>query len=391
MPVDERHIEFALDAAGVRGSLVTSWLPKAWEHVALQRARRQNLFTRRAPLQLIQRRLVRQFVPDMLRSYKLATGHPPIPCHDELFRRVDTASSKLVSEQTSAVIGRELGSLKSFTHAKEAGATNIYHLPTPHHETVRTILKRESAVYGDICKSTFDPREFDPERVENKLEELRLSDHIWCPSAFVKNSLVESGLSEDRISVIPYGGESEWLMRPRPQPDGSFLLVGNISARKGAHRLLHAWKKLKAHRTNRLVFIGPMHLSSHFLQDYKGVYEHLPRMPRSKLALHYLRASSLVLPALAEGFALVILEALSCGAPVLASRNSGAVGFLNDDEARFFDAGEDEPLLTALDWALTHPGELEEMGRAGRKRVATWSWDMFENAVLQQIRRLNIA
>jgi starch synthase len=388
MPVDERHIEFALDTAGIRGSLVTSWLPKKWEQRALRTARRQSMFLRRDPVQLIQRELVRQFVPDILRSYKLATGHPPIPCHDELFRRVDTASSLLISKQTAAVIGRELGSLNSFTRASEVGARRIYHMPTPHHDTVRVILNREHAAFGDICESTFDPHEFDPRRIENKLRELQLSDHIWCPSQFVKDSIVRTGVNAEQVSVIPFGGESQWLNMPRPKPDGSFLLVGNISARKGAHRLLKAWKTLGAYRTNRLVFIGPMHLSSSFLKDYIGMYEHLPRMPRSKLVRHYLRASAIALPALAEGFALVILEALSCGAPALVSRNCGAVGFLSEEEARFFEAEEDEPLLAALDWALSHPNELEEMGRAGRRRVAAWSWDMFENAVLQQLRTL---
>jgi glycosyltransferase involved in cell wall biosynthesis len=390
MPVDERHIETALDTAGIRGSLVTSWLPKKWEQSTLRAARPQNMFLRRDPMQLVQRELVRQFIPDILRSYKLATGHPPIPCHDELFRRVDTTSSLLISEQTAAVIGRELGSLKSFTRAKEVGVTRIYHMPTPHHDTVRAILDRERAAFGDICKSTFDPQEFSPNRIEDKLQELQLSEHIWCPSQFVKDSIVKSGIDAERVQIIPFGGESHWLNMPRPKPDGSFLLVGNISARKGAHRLLKAWKTLGAYRTNRLVLIGPMHLSDRFLRDYSHVYEHLPRMPRSKLARHYLRASALALPALAEGFALVILEALSCGAPVLVSRNSGTVGFLNDEEAKFFDAGEDEPLLASLDWALSHPKELEEMGRAGRQRVAAWSWDMFENAVLQQLRSLPI-
>jgi glycosyltransferase involved in cell wall biosynthesis len=390
MPVDERHIESALDSAGIRGSLVTSWLPKRWEQRALRKARRENMFLRREPVQLIQRELVRQFIPDILRSYKLATGHPPIPCHDELFRRVDTVSSQLISKQTAAVIGRELGSLRSFTRAKEVNAMCIYHMPTPHHDTVRVILDRERAVFGDICESTFDPQEFDPHRIEDKRHELQLSDHIWCPSQFVRDSIVNAGINDDRVSVIPFGGETQWLNIPRPKPDGSFLLVGNISARKGAHRLLNAWKTLGAYRTNRLVFIGPMHLSTSFLKDYSGMYEHLPRMPRSKLARHYLHASAFVLPALAEGFALVILEALSCGAPVLVSRNSGTVGFLNDQEAKFFEAGEDEPLLAALDWALSHPDELEEMGRAGRQRAAAWSWDMFENAVLQQLRSLSI-
>ncbi|HSI61923.1 MAG TPA: glycosyltransferase [Candidatus Saccharimonadia bacterium] len=390
MPVDERHVEFALDSAGIRGSLVTSWLPKRWEQSTLRAVRPQNMFLRRDPIHLIQRGLIRQFIPDIIRSYKLATGHPRISCHDEMFRHVDHASAGFVAANTAAIIGREGGCLESFTQAKAHGATCIYHMPTPHHDTVRVILDRERAGFDDICNITFDEMEFGTSRVQAKLEELSLADEIWCPSEFVKASLVVAGIDPEKIAVIPFGGEPQWLNLPRPAPDGSFLLVGNISARKGAHRLLKAWKALKAHRTNRLVLIGPMHLSSSFLKDYAGLYEHLPRMPRAKLVSHYLRASALILPALAEGFALVILEALSCGAPALISRNSGTVGFLNDEEAKFFDAGDDESLMAALDWALTHPAELEEMGRAGRKRVATWSWDMFENAVLQQLRRLDL-
>ena len=390
MPVDERHIEYALDSAGVQGSLVTSWLPRKWEQRVFRAARPENIFLRREPLQLLQRHVMRQFTPDILRSFKLATGHSPIPCHDELFRRVDRASASLVTPSTRAVIGREVGCLESFSRAKEFRATCIYHMPTPHHDTVRAILARERSVFGDICRSTFDPLEFESKRVDDKIAELRLADHVWCPSQFVKTSLARTGMDPGKIAVMPFGGEVTWLQLQRPKPDGTFLLVGNISARKGAHRLLKAWKSLKAYRTNRLVFIGPMHLSPRFLKDYNGMYEHLPRMPRSKLARYYLRASALVLPALAEGFALVVLEALSCGAPVLVSQNSGAAGFLNDNEARFFEAGEDEPLLAALDWALSHPDELEDMGRAGRHRVAAWSWDMFENSVLQQLRSLMI-
>jgi glycosyltransferase involved in cell wall biosynthesis len=264
-------------------------------------------------------------------------------------------------------------------------------MPIAHHDTMRKIFDRERAAFGDICTSTFDPLEFEPCRVADKEREMELADRFWCPSAFVRDSLTAAGLPAERIAVIPFGGESEWLSLPRQKPDGTFLLVGNISARKGAHRLLKAWKKLGAHRTHRLLLIGAMHLKPAFLRDYHGLYEHLPRVPRANLREYYLRASALALPSLAEGFALVILEALSCGTPALVSRNTGAAGFLEPDaEARFYDAESDDALCEALEWALTHPGELEEMGRAGRRRVSAWTWRHFQNAVIGQLRGLRL-
>jgi glycosyltransferase involved in cell wall biosynthesis len=72
--------------------------------------------------------------------------------------------------------------------------------------------------------------------------------------------------------------------------------------------------------------------------------------------------------------------------------NSGAAGFFESpDEALLFEAADDEALMNALDWALSNPNDLEAMGRAGRKRAASWLWSDFESRVLQQVQRsLNV-
>jgi starch synthase len=392
MPVDERHIELALDAAGVPGTLVSNWLPKPREQPLLRLMPPKSIFQRREPIGLVQRRLSRHLFPDVARGYRIATGHEQVAAHDSFFRKVDESASRKVTPSHAAVIGREVGCLRTFERAHEHCVTRILHVPIAHHDTMRAIFDRERAIFGDICESTFDPAEFEPQRLADMRREMELADYLWCPSTFVKNSLVAAGLPEDRVIVIPFGGENAWLNLPRPKPDGTFLLVGNVSARKGAHRLLKAWKKLGAHRTHRLLLIGAMQLRPGFLRDYQGLYEHMPRVPRAELANYYVRASALALPSLAEGFALVILEAVSCGTPALVSRNSGASGFLQEDaEARFYDAEDDDSLCEALEWALTHPDELEAMGHAGRRRAAAWSWDHFQNAVIEQLRRLRIS
>jgi len=389
MPVDEHHIEYALDSAGHTGDLVTSWVPRPLEYAVLRTLPLLRRRMRRDPVRLRNRRVVRHLWPDIRHSLDMHAHllGSDLLAHDEFFHRVDRMACHLVTPAIQMVVGREFGCELTFLRAQQVGVARVYHLPTVHHDTLRGILEREQAQFPDVCRSTFDPFEFQPKRLRSKESEIAMADTILCPSQFVRQSLLDAGIGEEQIKVTPFGSETAWLDVPRPAgPSQTFVFVGNISARKGAHRLLRVWRQLGAHRTHRLMFVGEMHLKSSFLREFAGLYEHRPRLPREDLRDIYLRADALVLPALAEGFALVIQEALSCGTAVLASRNSGAAGFLQDGlEARLYPAQDDEALATTLEWALSHPAELAAMGQAGRARARQWTWRAFEGAVRQEI------
>ena len=389
MPVDEHHIEYALDSAGRRGHLVTSWVPSPLEYALLRMVPAFRKELRRDPVRLRVRQVVRQVSADFLHNFDMQTKQSgsDILAHDAFFERVDLHARRFVHPLTSLVIGREFGCRHTFERARGLGVPRIYHLPTVHHDSLREILTREHAACGDVCRSTFDLNEFQPERLAAKEKEIEMADRIICPSAFVKMTLEAAGIPEGKVAVTPFGCESTWLESPRHGDGRTILFVGNVSARKGAHRLLKVWKSLGAHRTHRLLLVGEMHLNPAFLRDFAGTYEHMPRVPREDLRDIYLGASAMVLPALAEGFALVILEALSCGTPVLASRNSGAGGFVKEaEEARLFAAQDDEALGRTLEWALSHPDELEAMGRVGREKARNWPWGSFESAVMNVTR-----
>lgn len=391
MPVDEHHIEYALDIAGYPGTLETSWVPRPLEHSLMRMVPALRRSLRREPVRLHRRSLVRHVVPDITRSYDLTTGIMPsvLAAHDAFFRRVDRAAAGRIDSRTSAVVGREFGCLHSFRNAAKVDARRIYHLPTSHHQALKRILEQEAAAFPGVCRSTFDKGEFESGRLDDKLEEIALADRIVCPSAFVRQTLLDAGVADARIAVNPFGCSPSWIEETRLPEGGIFLFVGNISARKGAHRLLAAWKKLQAWKTHRLLLVGDMHLNKSFLNDYQGMYEHRPRMPREDLRDLYLSADALVLPALAEGFALVILEALSCGTPVLASRNSGSEGFLtHGEDALLFDAQDDDALCSALERALSRPDELRWLGERGRDTARSRPWKFFEQKFVEAIRPL---
>ena len=102
----------------------------------------------------------------------------------------------------------------------------------------------------------------------------------------------------------------------------------------------------------------------------------------------YWRAQAFVFNALADGFGHVFAEAMACGTPVLASRNCGAPDFISDGvEGRLFEYGDDDALGAALDWALSNPAKLEEMGVRARERAVEQSWDEFAWLFLDWIER----
>jgi len=285
------------------------------------------------------------------------------------------------------VLGREDACLSSFQKARELGITRLYDLPTAYFRTVQKLLDQELAQFPDVDPVTTDPREYASDRAERKENELALADQILCPSSFVRQSLLDAGVDASKIHCIPHAAIQEWLDIPVPEHRPPiFLFVGQISLRKGAHRLLQVWKKIKAYRTHRLRLIGPMRLTDTFLRDYAGLYEHVPSLPRHALPKEYAQARALVLNSSSEGLAMVILEAISCGTPVLASRNTGGEDILSDGiEGRFFDFGDDDALMAALDWGLSHPQELAEMGRRARLRAALWTWREYRNHFMQWI------
>jgi len=80
------------------------------------------------------------------------------------------------------------------------------------------------------------------------------------------------------------------------------------------------------------------------------------------------RAKFLVFPSLCyEAFPVSIAEAYACGVPVIAPR-LGAMGEIvqNGVTGLHFEAGDPEDLASKVEWAWTHPSDMEEMGCTAR-------------------------
>ena len=206
---------------------------------------------------------------------------------------------------------------------------------------------------------------------------VRRARRVITVSEATRRDLVERlGARPERIHVIPNGvGAPFEPSEPSGGPDPAltalgvappyFLFAGNPLPHKNLARLLDAFAGLPP-RLGRLVLVGiPLTARARVealcaarrLGDRVSV---LAPVPAPVLARLYQRALAVVCPSLWEGFGLAALEAMACGAPVLAANRGGLpevvgdAGLLVDPtnvdalrEAMYTLAGQ-EPLRAAL-------------------------------------------
>jgi glycosyltransferase involved in cell wall biosynthesis len=183
--------------------------------------------------------------------------------------------------------------------------------------------------------------------------------------------------SRSKVRVIPEAAAEAFeprhdaaaRVRQKWGVEGRYLLfVGALDARKDPHALLRAWTTARiAHPDLKLLIAGVPGRQAP--PSMAGAIQ-LGRVVDDELADLYSAATCLVFPSRYEGFGLPCLEAMACGCPVAAFRNSSipevvdAAGVLVED-------GDAEALGNAVTDIMRAS---ERWRRAGIERARHFSW-----------------
>lgn len=162
-------------------------------------------------------------------------------------------------------------------------------------------------------------------------------------------------------------------------PNRYALFVGKLEARKGVHYLLQSMK-----RNPNLIDVvvaggGPEFDQLTRMASKLGLSEKvhfLGPVEFNDLREIYSGASFLIVPSLAEGLPLVMLEGMSSGLPVVASKISGMEQVLEDGMNGFLiRPGDVNGLAQAINRLWTDENLTEKMGDNARKKiVSNYSW-----------------
>ena len=177
------------------------------------------------------------------------------------------------------------------------------------------------------------------------------------------------GVSPGRIVVAPHGpGQDMRAVHRDHHGDQHFLYVGDDEPRKNLATLLAAHRDYRQRSGHPL----PLVLAGAVDHRESGVAVKL-NPPRARLAELYATAAALVHPSLYEGFGLTVLEAMSSGTPVIASRTPALLE-LCGDAATYVDPTDSRELAVEMARIAGDPGLRRAMSERGRQRAAGFSW-----------------
>jgi alpha-1,3-rhamnosyl/mannosyltransferase len=199
-------------------------------------------------------------------------------------------------------------------------------------------------------------------------------------------------IARDRIAYVPLCADSIFSPRPADEvaavrkrfglPERYVLHVGTVDPRKDLARLRAAYELLPtdlAH-DSALVFVGRTNRGAERLARLlrrpgeKGHVIALDYMPRELLPAIYSGAAIFVYPSRYEGFGLPVLEAMSCGAPVVVS-SAEALTELVDDAGVVLRTESVEELTQAMERLLRYEDEPRRLRQAGLQRAKSFNVD----------------
>lgn len=214
--------------------------------------------------------------------------------------------------------------------------------------------------------------------------EIERASCIHTISNLAKESFVERGIPADKVEVVLPAVDLDYF-HPVAKADQVFrvLAVLTIDPRKGAYYLLQAFQKA-AIPGSELVIIGATgdHWSKQMLAQFtsrmKNIRIQSADVFREPIQSTYGQASVLVHPAVEDGFALAVAQALACGRPVITTRQTGAAEVISDGQNGYVLESRDvDGLVDRLRLLAGDPSLLERLSAAAPAAVAHLGYPQF--------------
>ena len=170
-------------------------------------------------------------------------------------------------------------------------------------------------------------------------------------------------LQEDAIQFVPlehrkkthvvYQSAKQLAPAKKPKHKLNCVVVGHLRDEKDPATIFRAVEKINAHDHIHILHIGaPLdELLATTAQKLVAKYPHYHwsgAMAHGLTRAAIKRAHLLIHPSIMEGGANVIVEALTSGTPVIASKMSGNVGMLGPDYEGYFPVGDEITLVQLL-------------------------------------------
>jgi len=201
---------------------------------------------------------------------------------------------------------------------------------------------------------------------------MRAANGVITKSQALASRVSDLGIEAAKVYVVPNGVNSDRFQPGdkqearkevgMPANEFSLLYVGNFNQEKNASLLVRAFAAAMADKKQPvhlyLVGDGPERAMLEKMVNDLSISDQvsfLGRQPHHVLQSYYQASDNIALPSLREGCPNVLLEALACGLPVIASNVGGVPEIVTAENGVLVDSDDLDAWVAALRSAVSNP------------------------------------
>lgn len=232
--------------------------------------------------------------------------------------------------------------------------------------------------------------------IESKQQSIQRADAIICNSNVTARDIHRYyDVPEEKVFVAELGYNDIFNQRTldelgKKHDYGFILYLGKRKYYKGFDTLLSAFNRWDNKNEIKLLVVGSSWSKEEedFItqNNLKNQIILLNGVDDDQLCDLYNQTQAFVYPSLYEGFGIPLLEAMSCGCPIVASQIPSTLE-VAQEIPYYFEPGNVEGLINALNKAIASGRESEQILK-GLSRVRQFSWDQTARKVLDVLRHV---
>jgi len=200
-------------------------------------------------------------------------------------------------------------------------------------------------------------------------------DRIIVPSEATREDLIKLKFKSEKIRVIPEAAsftpakptEVE-AVKKKYKIDSKYILIVGVSQIKNTLKAIEAFELVRPGKNLKLVVVGrPINIKT---KEGRGI-RFVGHIPDEELEALFTGAEALLFPSLYEGFGIPILDAYSCGIPVVTS-NTSSLPEVAGEGAILVDPKNVDSIAEGIEKVLSMRKTLI---KKGEKQLSKFSWE----------------
>nr|WP_241242193.1 glycosyltransferase [Thalassotalea sp. G2M2-11] len=216
-------------------------------------------------------------------------------------------------------------------------------------------------------------------RAKQVVKASRFAKGILSVSQALAKKMITMGVDEKKIKVIYNGVDHNKFnqVSERPHPHEYLLFIGNLKHDKGVIELLEGFAKISSYQSElNLIFAGNGIMKPKLIELAKQYHItnqviFLGSVDHSEIPMWLNHCRALILPSYHEGVPNVILEAMACGKPIIAT-DVGGIPEIVDEQicGKIIPAQDDNAIASAIRYISEHHWDPSEI----KKHSLQFSW-----------------